>query len=420
MTNRTRYGRVGSRRIGSSTAGGGGGGTIADNSVTNAKLAQAPASTLKGNNTAGFANVADLTAAQVRALLALGSAALANTGAFDAAGAAAAAQAASQPLDSDLTAIAALATTSFGRGLLALADQAALRAAIGLGTAAFQSTAAFDAAGAAASAQAASQPLDADLTAIAALTTTTFGRALLALADQSALLGAAGLSGDFYTYCDKATVCLATTNLWHWWDDFDETAAGSTGPLGWVQDANNATFATFNTGSTESGGIEYSTIPAIATSRANLYIKAQLFSVGNKDLYVAVKQKCTTALGTNQIFGMSITDTSLVANSFGMGFMNSLNPNNFIVAYGGSWLTGGVTTAIDLGVAKDTAYHVWEIWTRGTDLFARLDGGGTFTAVGVAGGWGTKSAGVLSVLVNGAAGAAMGRETSWILARGVR
>lgn len=42
--------------------------------------------------------------------------------AFDALGAAAAAQAASQPLDADLTAIAALATTAFGRALLALAD----------------------------------------------------------------------------------------------------------------------------------------------------------------------------------------------------------------------------------------------------------------------------------------------------------
>lgn len=36
-----------------------------------------------------------------------------------------------QPLDSDLTAIAALATTAFGRGLLTLANQAALKAATG-------------------------------------------------------------------------------------------------------------------------------------------------------------------------------------------------------------------------------------------------------------------------------------------------
>lgn len=42
----------------------------------------------------------------------------------------------SQPLDSDLTAIAALTTTAFGRGLLALADAAALRTSAGLGTAA--------------------------------------------------------------------------------------------------------------------------------------------------------------------------------------------------------------------------------------------------------------------------------------------
>lgn len=95
-----------------------------------------------------------------------------------------------QPLDSDLTAIAALSTTAYGRALLALADAAAGRTALGLGTAATQNTAAFDAAGAAAAAQAASQPVDSDLTAIAALSTTSFGRSLLALADGAALAGA--------------------------------------------------------------------------------------------------------------------------------------------------------------------------------------------------------------------------------------
>jgi hypothetical protein len=111
-------------------------------------------------------------AAALRAAGGLGTAAQNNTGDFDAAGAAAAAQAASQPVDSDLTAIAALTTTVFGRALLALADAAALRTAAGLGTAATQNTTAFDAAGAAAAAQAASQPLDSDLTAVAGLSTT--------------------------------------------------------------------------------------------------------------------------------------------------------------------------------------------------------------------------------------------------------
>lgn len=68
-----------------------------------------------------------------------------------------------QPLDADLTAIAALATTATGRSLLAAADAAAIRAITG------------------------AQASDADLTAIAALTTTAIGRSLLAGADAAAL-----------------------------------------------------------------------------------------------------------------------------------------------------------------------------------------------------------------------------------------
>src|SRR5438105_4854768 len=100
--------------------------------------------------------------------------------------------AACQPLDSDLTAIAALSTTSFGRAFLALADAAAGRTALGLGTAATTASTAYDASGAAAAAQAASQPLDSDLTAVAALTTTSYGRAFLALADAAAARTAIG------------------------------------------------------------------------------------------------------------------------------------------------------------------------------------------------------------------------------------
>lgn len=91
------------------------------------------------------------------------------------------AEAGIQPLDSDLTAIAALATTPFGRSLLTLANAAAALTAIG------------------------AQPADSDLTSIAALATTTYGRALLTLADRAALISLLALT--------EADVTNLTTDL---------------------------------------------------------------------------------------------------------------------------------------------------------------------------------------------------------------
>jgi hypothetical protein len=88
-----------------------------------------------------------LNATTGRTSLGLGSAAQAATGDFATAAqgalAATAVQPAAlsnyQPLDSDLTAIAALSTTAYGRAFLALADAAAGRTALGLGSLATQS-----------------------------------------------------------------------------------------------------------------------------------------------------------------------------------------------------------------------------------------------------------------------------------------
>lgn len=121
--------------------------------------------------------------------------------------------AASQPLNANLTAIAGLTTTAFGRSALELADADAARTWAGA-----------EIAGAAAAAQAhavqranhtgtqlastisdfgsaalaatvsAYQPLDADLTAIAGLTTTAFGRATLEVATAAGLASYAGLA----------------------------------------------------------------------------------------------------------------------------------------------------------------------------------------------------------------------------------
>lgn len=73
-----------------------------------------------------------------------------------------------QPLDSDLTSIAALTTTSFGRDLLTRADAAATRSALGLGTLATQSATISDYL-TLATAASTYQPLDSHLTSFAGL-----------------------------------------------------------------------------------------------------------------------------------------------------------------------------------------------------------------------------------------------------------
>lgn len=81
---------------------------------------------------------------------------------------AAAAASSYQPLDGDLTSIAALTTTSFGRELLTRADAAATRSALGLGTLATQSATITDYL-TSSNAALTYQPLDSQLTTLAAL-----------------------------------------------------------------------------------------------------------------------------------------------------------------------------------------------------------------------------------------------------------
>jgi len=127
--------------------------------------------------------------------------------------------AAYQPLDSDLTAIAALATTSFGRAFLGLSNAAGARTHIDAeqaGVAASLVSAheaaadphpTYTTAAELSTALAAYQPLDSDLTAIAALSTTSFGRGLLALADAAAARTALALGA----LAVKSTI--ATTDI---------------------------------------------------------------------------------------------------------------------------------------------------------------------------------------------------------------
>ena len=90
-----------------------------------------------------------------------------------------------QAFSSVLATYAGITPTSIAQTILAAANAAAVRTAIGLGTAAQSATGDF-------------QPADSDLTAIAALSTTTYGRSLLAAADAAAVFTILGYTPSPY------------------------------------------------------------------------------------------------------------------------------------------------------------------------------------------------------------------------------
>lgn len=315
------------------------------------------------------AQTGDYTAAQVGA---------------DASGAAAAAQAASQPLDSDLTAIAALSTTMFGRALLTLTNAATLQTSAGtvIGT----NVEAWDAdldviaaltpsnddilqrkAGAWTNRSIAQlitdlglgsvyQPLDSDLTAIAALTTTTFGRSLLTQADAAATrttlgLGTAALisstaGGDLSGTLPSPTVVkingtslagLATGIVKNTTTtgvpsiaaaaDIPTVAAGSTGPLS----ATDPT--TTNTRTPSSASI----VDAMVASGAAINVDKTADGTTNKVYSATDKARLANTSGTNtgdQTLPVGGTPAVVLAAAAAAGVSpNFLRRDDTIVAF---------------------------------------------------------------------------------------
>jgi hypothetical protein len=293
-----------------------------------------------------------------------------------------------QPLDSDLTAIAALTTASFGRGSLTQTDAASFRTYIGLGTAATQNSTAFDAAGAAAaalvtaeaytdSAIATRQPLDSDLTAIAALSTTSFGRGSLTQVDAAAFRTYIGsVIGTDVQPQDPTLQAMA--DLW--------------GFSGWAIPQ----FITFTDGPTAavSSPITVFALSLVddadaATARATLGLgSAALSSSGDfqpidSDL-TAIAALTTTSFGRGSL---TQTDAAAFRTYIGAGTSSGANPSASVglTAVNGSastFLRSDGAPALDQSIAPTwTGVHTWSVADNTTITFKRASSGSHTVAI---------------------------------------
>lgn len=277
-----------------------------------------------------------------------------------------------QPLDDDLTAIAALTTTAFGRSLLELADDDALAALVD----SFFLTQA--------EADLLYQPLDADLTAIAALSTTAFGRGLLTLADATAL--AALVDAFFLTPAEgNAAYQPLDADLTSWaaitraagFDTF--TATPSLANLGSLLTDEAAGLITFMTTPTSANLAALVTDDAFALSSATLGAISALavtdgnIIVGDGATWVAesgATARTSLGLGT----GDSPTFTDIIASSgAAIGFAGT--PADDVVEVGDAAFEMDFNAGTQPRVAFDTNDLFG--YTRSTNTFAWVIGSTT-------------------------------------------
>lgn len=152
-------------------------------------------------------------------------------------------------------------------------------------------------------------------------------------------------------------------------DDLDRCTGGV--PVGWTASIAGTGAGAVNL-TDEGGGVHQATTGATAASHAYYVGGAPLIrAVGTVPWYHACRFKITTAVTAQSQLYCGLRDVT-TTKTLAPGFWGALNAANFVVQYDGN----EAGSIINLGVAVDTAYHVFEMWGLGdSKLHAAIDYG---------------------------------------------
>jgi hypothetical protein len=145
-------------------------------------------------------------------------------------------------------------------------------------------------------------------------------------------------------------------------DDFLECASSPTIPLGWNFSQAGSGAGDLRGVTDEGGGVYQQTTGATAASFALAQTEAPAIrNAGTVPWYFAVRAKITTAVTPQTILWGGLVNTNAGTISIAAGFFGALHATNFVVQYDGN----EAGSFVNLGVAADTAFHVFEMWSTG-------------------------------------------------------
>jgi hypothetical protein len=216
--------------------------------------------------------------------------------------------------------------------------------------------------------------------------------------------------GRYFT-TGQALAGLSATDCTYFWDDFmlgspiyppgtlNIVAAGGTG----IADT-----------STSKGGVFRIHTSTTANSNVITYTaRGQIGPPLTSRWYLAARAKIATATDAQTTCGVGLLN--LAQSGMIVAGANGGNTTNFSVSYNSIYLGGSV---LDLGLALDTAYHVFELWGLADNkLYARIDGGATVSVTLASP---ADSMAFAMIARNGTTAADRELDTDWMLVMGER